>query len=179
MKPTTKLVLTILHVISWIIFLGLCIKAGAIIYSFFVSLSINPEAAKKLYMTLNLEALYKFDIGHYVIVGSLIIILSIAKAFLFYLVVRIFLKINLVNPFSKDVSILISRIGYLALGIGILTALSTKYCDGLSRQGVALPDLQPHLGGASEFLLLGAVIFIISQVFRRGIEIQTENELTV
>jgi hypothetical protein len=94
-------------------------------------------------------------------------------------VVRIFLRINLVNPFSTDVSILISRIGYLALGIGVLTIIANKYCDWLSKKGVAFPDLQSVLGGAGEFLLLGAIIFIISQLFKRGIEIQTENELTV
>jgi len=179
MKPTTKLILTILHVIAWIIFLGLCIKTGAFLYSFFVTLVINPEGAKNLYMGLNLSSLYNFDIGDYAIVASLIIILSGSKAFLFYLVIKIFLKINLVAPFSKDVSLLISRIGYLALGIGILTLEANKYCDWLSKKGVGFPDLQSVLGGAGEFLLLGAVIFIISQVFKRGIEIQTENELTV
>ena len=109
MKPTTKLILTILHVIAWIIFLGLCIKTGALLYSFFVTLVINPEGAKNLYMGLNLSSLYNFDIGDYAIVASLIIILSGAKAFLFYLVIKIFLKINLVAPFSKDVSLLISQ----------------------------------------------------------------------
>jgi hypothetical protein len=179
MKPTTKLILTILHVIAWIIFLGLCVKTGAILYSFFVSLAINPMGAKNLYLGLNLSRLYNFDIGHYITVVSLIIILSGLKAFLFYLVIKMFLKINLVAPFSTDVSLLISRISYVALGIGILTVIANKYCDWLTKRGVAFPDLQAVLGGAGEFLLLGAIIFIIAQVFKRGIEIQTENELTV
>ena len=179
MKSSTKLILAILHVIAWIIFLGLCIKTGVILYSSFVSLAINPGGAKNLYMGLDLSNLYYFDKGHYVAVVFLIIILSVSKALLFYLVVKIFLKINLVNPFSEDVSLLISRIGYLAVGIGLLTVMSNKYCDWLVKKGVAFPDLQSVLGGAGEFLLLGAVIFIIAQVFKRGIEIQTENSLTV
>ena len=179
MKPTTKLILTILHVIAWIIFLGLCIKTGALLYSFFVSLAINPEGAKNLYMGLNMSGLYYFDMGYYVIIGSSIILISGLKAFLFYLVVRIFLKINLVNPFNKDVSVLIAGMGYLAIGIGVLTSITMNYCEWLAKKGVTFPDLQPLLGGAGEFLLLGAVIFIIAQVFKRGIEIQTENELTV
>jgi len=179
MKPTTKLILTILHVIAWIIFLGLCIKTGALLYSFFVSLAISPEGAKNLYMGLNLSELYDFDKVHYIALASLIVVLSALKALLFYFVVRIFLKINLVNPFSKDVSLLISKIGYLSLFIGIVTVFANKDCDWLVKQGVSFPDLQSVLGGAGEFLLLGAVIFIISQVFKRGIEIQTENELTV
>ncbi len=179
MKPTTKLVLTMLHVTAWIVFLGLCVKTGAILYSFFVSLAINHEGAKNLYIGLDLSGLYNFDRGHYITVASFIVILSGLKAFLFYLAVKIFLKINLVNPFSEDISLLISRIGYLALGIGILTVIANKYCEWLVKKGVAFPDLQSVLGGAGEFLLLGGIIFIIAQVFKRGIEIQTENELTV
>jgi hypothetical protein len=44
---------------------------------------------------------------------------------------------------------------------------------------VSFPDLQAYLGGGAEFLLLGGIIFMIAEVFKRGIEIQTENELTV
>ncbi len=179
MKPTTKLVLAILHVIAWIIFLGLCVKTGAILYSFFVSLAMSPEGAKNLYMELNLSSLYHFDRVYYIVLVSTIIVLSALKALLFYFVVKIFLKINFVKPFSADVSRFIAMIGYLALGIGVLTEIANKNCDWLVKQGVTFPDLQSVLGGGGEFLLLGAVIFMISQVFKRGIEIQTENELTV
>ena len=130
-------------------------------------------------MGLNLSGLYDFDKVHYIALASLIIVLSALKALLFYFVVKIFLKINLVNPFSKDVSLLISKIGYLSWFIGIVIVFANKDCDWLVKQRVSFPDLQSVLGGAGEFLLLGAVIFIIAQVFKRGIEIQTENELTV
>ena len=179
MKSSTKLILTILHVIAWIIFLGLCVKTGAILYSFFVSLAMTPEGAKNLYMELNLSALYHYDRVYYIIIVSTIIVLSALKALLFYFVVKIFLKINFVKPFSEDVSRFISLIGYVALGIGVLTEIISKNCDWLAKQGVSFPDMRSVLGGADEFLLLGAVIFMISQVFKRGIEIQTENELTV
>jgi hypothetical protein len=34
-------------------------------------------------------------------------------------------------------------IKYFAVGIGILTVIENKYCDWLSKKGVAFPDLQP------------------------------------
>jgi hypothetical protein len=55
---------------------------------------------------------------------------------------------QLVNPFSKDVSLLISKIGYLSLFIGIVTVFANKDCDWLVKQGVSFPDLQSVLGGA-------------------------------
>jgi len=179
MKSRTKQVLLILHIIAWIIFIGLCIKTGSILYSFFVSLAINSAGAKNLHLGLDLSDLYRFNTRHYVTIVMYIIFLSALKAYLFYLVIKIFLKINFVSPFSTEVSFLISKIGQVALGIGILTLVAVGYVAWLTKKGVTFPDLRQYLGGAGEFLLLGGIIFIIAQVFKRGIEIQSENELTV
>lgn len=179
MKLATKQILRILHILSWIIFLGLCVKTGSILYSFFVSLAINSEGAKNLHLGLDLSDLYRFSTRHYVTIVSYIILLSALKAYIFYLVIKIFLKINFVLPFSTEVSLLISKISLVALGIGALTVVANGYIAWLTKRGVSFPDLQQYLGGAGEFLLLGAIIFIIAQVFKKGIEIQSENELTV
>lgn len=175
----TKLILGVIHIVAWLIFIGLCIKTGAVLCSFFVSLFINPVAAKNLYLGLNLSDLSRFNTGHYITLVSLIIFISALKAYLFYTVIKIFSKINFVHPFSTEVSLLISRISYVALGIGILTLGANDYCDWLTGRGVVLPPLRASLGGEAEYLLLGAIIFMIAQVFKRGIEIQSENELTV
>jgi hypothetical protein len=179
MKARTKQVLAMLKIISWVLFIGVCIKTGSILYSFVVSLAINPAATKNLYLGLNLSDLYTFGIEHYSTVVCVMIALSGLKAYILYLVVKIFLKINFVHPFSTDVASLISRISYVALGVGILTVAANFYCDWLTRKGVVFPDLQSYLGAGGEFLLLGGIIFMIAQVFKRGIEIQSENELTV
>jgi len=43
-----------------------------------------------------------------------------------------------------------------------------------------MPDTQHlRLGGADVWLFMGGILFFIAQIFKRGIEIQTENELTV
>ena len=179
MKPKTKWMMGAMQFIAWIIFIGICIKTGAMMFSFFVSLAKNPEATKNLYERLDLSDLYKYSIGQYVVFVSIIIVLSASKAHLFYLLIRIFSKINFIHPFSKTVSSLISTIGYVALGIGVVTVLANTYREWLAKQGVSFPDLQAYLGGGAEFLLLGGIIFMLAEVFKRGIEIQTENELTV
>ena len=179
MKTGAKQVLSFMNIISWIVFIGLCIKTGAILYSFFVSLVINPEGSKNLHLGLNLSALYRYNTGHYAALVSFILVLSVLKAWLFYLVIKIFLKLNLVQPFSEEVSKLIAGISHVALEIGIITLVATSYCERLMKKGVDFPDMQSYLGGAAEFLLLGGIIFIIAEVFKRGIEIQSENELTV
>ena len=179
MKSETKGILKALHVISWIIFIGLCIQTGAILYSFIVSLATNSAGAKNLHLGLDLSDLYAYDRWQYVTVVSYIICLSALKAYLFYLAIKIFLKINFIHPFSTAISLLISKIGKVAIGIGLLSLVAIGYTKWLMKKGVVFPDMHDYLGGAGEFLMLGAIIFIIAQIFKRGIEIQSENELTV
>ena len=179
MKVKTKKILLYMNITTMVLFIGVCIKTGALIFSLFVSLFIKTEAAKNLYFGLNLSGLYNFNIWHYAAIVSIIIFLSGLKAYILYLVTNIFLKIKFEHPFNSYVSLLISKISYVALGTGLLTWALNSYCEWLIKSGVAFPDLQGYLGGGSEFVLVGGVIFIIAQVFKRGIEIQFENEFTV
>jgi hypothetical protein len=109
----------------------------------------------------------------------LIAVLWTLKAYMFYVVVKIFLKINFVHPFGTKVGSLIAKISYVALAIGILALIATEYSDWFNKKGILLPTLPPYVLGSSEFIFFAGIIFIISLVFKRGIEIQSENELTV
>lgn len=179
MKRKTEKILTVMHILTWIAFIGLCIKTGAILYSFFVSLFINPVAAKNLYLGLNLSGLMEYNIRHYCNMVSLIVFLTGLKAYIAYLVVKIFLKFDISYPFSASVGLLISKISYVALGTGILALVAYGYKDWLFKRGVSFLTSDELSGGNGEFLFLAGVIFIIAQVFNRGIEIQSENDLTV
>lgn len=179
MNTKTQWAFKTMNILSWIVFIGLCIKAGAILCAFLVSIYINPAGARNLHLGLNLSNLYSFNTGHYTAVVLSIVLLSALKACIFYLVVKIFLKINFVHPFSTAVLSLISSISYVAVGTGLLALLAERYCGWLVKAGVVLPSLEGYLDGSNEFLLLGGVIFIIAQVFKKGVDIQTESELTV
>jgi hypothetical protein len=179
MKSQSKPILKVLYVLAWIIFIGLCIRTGAILYSAFVSLAINPEGAKNLYAGLNFSSLYNYDKVYYILIVTLISLVSALKAYVFYLVIKIFQKINIVEPFSETIAKYISSIGYIALFIGILSIMGTNYCDWLSRKGVVFPDITHFIGAGIEHILFAGVIVFISQIFKRGIELQSENELTV
>jgi hypothetical protein len=171
----TNQILQILKVASWIMFIGLCIKTGAMIISFFVSLFVNPEGAKDLYMGMNLSEILAFDLWHYIVLGSLIIILSGLKAYLFFKVVKIISKINIINPFSQEIARLISDLSVIALQIGITAFISNSYAKWLMKKEIHFA----YDGGGIEFLFLAGILFVIAVIFKRGIEIQNENELTI
>ncbi|MGB6269286.1 MAG: DUF2975 domain-containing protein [Olleya sp.] len=171
----TKQILDIMKIVSWIIFIGLCIKAGALIISFFVSLLVNPEAASNLYLGLNLSEIYNSNKTYYIITVLYIISIAALKAYLFYWVIKIFLKINLEQPFSLAVGRLINTISYIALSIGLTNLFANAYAEWLVNKGINYRLTFE----SSEFLFLAGILFVIGLLFKRGIEMQQENELTI
>lgn len=180
MGAKNKLTLTVMNVLSWVIFIGLCIKTGTIFYSFIVSLQINPQAAQNIYMRLDLSALHNFSLIYYCTLLILMILIWGLKAYLFYFAIQIFMKLNLVKPFSTEIASLISKISYVACLVGILSISAKSFTIWLLNIGLYFPnDLQDFIGGGSEFLFIAGIVFIVALIFKSGIEIQSENELTV
>jgi hypothetical protein len=177
-KWVTQHGLMLITIVIWSIFIGLCIKAGALmfttIYSFF-----KPIVAQNLYEGLNLYGLRNDEIWFYVGLVSLLVVIACQKAYIFFLMIRIFLTINLNHPFSKKVSDLISEIASVVIQTGLLIIITTASLRWLIKRGFDIPSMGAYTGGAFEYLLMGALIYAIARVFKRGVEIQSENELTI
>ncbi len=173
-----KLIFTILHVIAWIIFVGLCIEAGALIVNFVFSV-FKPEVVGNLYQKLDLSILYKQSQLVFYGMYSFVLFISVLKALLFYVVIELLLKLDLTSPFSSFVSNKISKISHYVFSIGILSFIARQIANSLQLQGYQIDKLSQFWVDSSAFILMSAIIYIISVIFKRGIEIQTENELTV
>lgn len=182
LKIGTKQILNILHVLSWIIFIGLCVEAGAVVVNIFITILVNPADAGKFWREIDLSGLYKYDPGHFLVMALFITIAAIMKAITFYLIVKFLYekKLNLSQPFSSELKRFISGMSYLAFGIGLFSWWGGKYSEWLVQQGMQMPDVQYlRLGGADVWLFMSVILFVIAQILKRGIEIQSENELTV
>ncbi len=177
-KIGTKQGLKLLYILSWIIFTGVCIEAGGFIFNAI----FTPSAAKHLWQQVDLTSLYSYDSGYFLVVMSVMSIVAVMRALLFYLIVKILhdKKLDMLQPFSEAVGRFIFRVAYLALGIGLFSNCGANYTEWLVTQGVKMPDIeQLRLGGADVWLFMGVTLVVIGQIFKRGIEIQAENELTV
>ena len=170
----TNQILGILKIVSWVIFIGLCISTGSILISFIVSL-FNPGGTYNLYMGMDLSKLHEFSKWHYIVMLSLIIILSTLKAYLFFWVVKIISKINITHPFSTHIARIITKMSNIALQIGITAVITNIYAQSLIKKNVNLT----YQGGNTEFLYLAGILFVIAVIFKKGIEMQNENELTI
>jgi len=176
----TKKMLEILNIIAWTLFILLCVQAGVFLFNTFFTLFINPLDSKYFQRgEIDFSNLYAFSTGSFLVVAILMALVAAIKAYMFYLIILIFKTLNMVRPFSSEVGRLILKIAYVALFICALSWLGTQYSEWLLKHGVKLPLMYKYFGGADVFLMMGAMLFIIAQVFKRGIEIQTESDLTV
>lgn len=178
MSKTNNFVFIVLHIVAWLIFVGLSIEAGGLIVNFFFSL-YKPEFVQNLYQKLDLIQMYKESKLAFFGIYSFILIISILKAILFYTVVILMHKINLSKPFSTYVSRQILRISYYTISIGLLSYIARELAKDLMHYGFVTDNLNQFWADSQAFIIMGAVIYIIATIFKKGVDIQNENDLTV
>jgi hypothetical protein len=178
MTRRNNLVFKGLLIVSWVIFAGLCIEAGGLIVNFVFSL-YKPEFVQNLYQKLDLSQMYSINKWVFFGMYSFILVISILKAYLFYVVVMLLHKLDLLKPFNSYVAGHIKKISYITLGIGILSFIARETAQNLLHYGFEIDTMNQFWEDSSAFILMAAVIYIIASIFSRGVEIQNENDLTV
>lgn len=181
MKITTKQILAVLHILAWIIFIGLCIQAGGFSTNAVFAL-VNPSIVPRLWKEVDLTNLFEFNTMFFFIIMFTMSMVAILKALLFYQIIIVILekRIHLDQPFNETLGRFILRVCYLSLLIGLFSLYGVEYSKWLITKGVIMPDTQDlHFGGPDVWLFMSVILFVIAQIFKRGMEIQSENELTV
>lgn len=167
-----------LQIVAWIIFVALCIEAGALLVNFIYSL-FKPEVVKNLYQKLDLSQIYSVNRWVYFGVYSFILFISALKAYLFYVVIKLLSKLDLAKPFSSFVSGHITKISYITVSVGIISYIAREVTRGLVHYGFDTAPLAPFWADSRAYILMAAVLYVIAVIFARGVELQDENDLTV
>jgi hypothetical protein len=178
MSPKTDLVIKSLHVITWIIFIALCYQTGALMFNYaFKQFRVFPP--ENLYLILDLSELFVQDEFLFGSIFILAIGVTALKAYTFFLITQVFTYLNLHKPFSQEMSKLITKISYFIFLVGIQGAIASGIHEDLAKQGYPVQNASEYWNDYSAFLLMAAVVFVIAQIFKRGMELQAENDLTV
>jgi hypothetical protein len=178
MSKTNNFVFWGLYIMAWLIFVGLCIEAGGLLVNFFFSL-YKPEFVQNLYQKLDLTEMYKNSRIVFFGIYSFILTISILKACLFYIVIRLMHKMDLSKPFSTFVARQILQISYYTVSIGLLSYIARQLTKNLTHYGFVPDNLNQFWADSQAFFIMGAVIYIIATIFKKGVDIQNENDLTV
>lgn len=178
MSKRNDFVFIALQIVAWVIFVGLCIEAGALLVNFVYSL-FKPEIVQNLYQKLDLSQMYHLDKKVFFSMYSFILFISILKACLFYVVIKLLNKLDLTKPFNSYVAGQIKNISYYTLSIGLISYMAREITKSLPHYGFEINALNQFWADSQAWILMAAVIYVIATIFSRGVELQNENDLTV
>lgn len=178
MSENKNFVFTALSVVAWIIFVGLCIEAGALLVNFIMSI-FKPEIVQNLYQKMDLSQMYYRSKWAFFSMYSFILVIAILKAYLFYILIVLLQKLDLTKPFNSFVSEKITQISSLTLSIGLLGFIARQSAKNLMHHGYEIDQLNQFWVDSEAFILMAAVVYVIAAIFKKGLEIQSENELTI
>jgi ABC-type multidrug transport system fused ATPase/permease subunit len=182
MEISSKQILKALNILSWIIFIGICVRTGGYIFNTIFLLTSNPFGSHYFWEGADLSGLLVFDRGYFMVIAFLMILVSVMKSLMFYWIIKILHdnKLNMDKPFNNEICSFIFKLSYASLAIGLFSGWAAGYSVWLDEKGAFMPSLQSmHVDGAGAWWFIAVILFVIGHIFKRGIEIQTENELTV
>ena len=169
----SKNILKIMYVFAWLACIGLCIQTGAIIFSYLVSLN-NPEASKNLFGGLNLSEYYNYNITQYSVIVLYKVLLYAVEAYIAFILIKLLKDLDIKNPFNQSVSDLMKNTSISIFILWIIAMIHNTHIQFIGKkQGFEMELF------SSDFVFLAAVIFIFTKIVQRGIELQTENDLTI
>ncbi len=143
---------------------------------------INQDAVHKFWKDIDFSSLYSHDKGNFLVIVTLMSIVAIMKALMFFQIVNTlnFKKLNFSEPFSTELRRVIINIAYIVLAIGLFSKWGTNYIKWLNSKEIKMPNaMDLGFDGADVWLFMSIILFVIAQIFKRGIELQEENDLTI
>ncbi|MBB5282288.1 hypothetical protein HNQ92_000409 [Rhabdobacter roseus] len=176
----TERILRILRVVSWWIYIGAIVRA-LVQVGFFVGLLLSKEGTTPGNLLAQPQGLLLF-----VLAFSLSFTVVMLYVNLWKRVKDVLTRITISNPFTMDIARMLEKTGYLLLTIWIISFIGLNFRHYLKKHfsslGQALDGIDADLLGFDArgmYLLAAALVYVISQVFKRGVELQQENELTI
>lgn len=170
----TETILPILHVGAWIVYIGAIIRSVMLAVVFVLG-NISGE-----------DEFYSNHFWPAISIFSLLWAITILHVQVWEKVKDILTEINLGNPFTMLTAQRLVNTGYLLLAIWIVSFIGKNYLhylhkslEGTSEFMQGFSYSQAGFDADGVYLLNAGIVYIIAQVFRRGVELQQENELTI
>ena len=176
MKTKTEKILMVMTFLAYLALIGFSIECGSQLVSLIISFK-DPELAMNFYsVNESWDTLRQYNKSFYVFAMSIVIVMAAIKVSVWYLIIQLLSKLNLRNPFSIEVARKLQTISYQLLSVWVLGVIGKLFIEWASKK---TGETLEAIGVADEYFFIAGIVYIISQIFMRGIEIQEENQLTV
>lgn len=170
----TTFILKAMRVIAWIAFIGFLIQGFAIL-GLTLFTANTGKGAEDFYDHMDLSVLFDYSLLQFIGFNSFLVAAALLKAQVWFLVIKTLSGFNLAQPFTMTVIKKLEQMSYVLFSVWLVTVIANF------QQNYLLHRTGEFFGekATGEFLFMAGLIFVISQIFKRGVEIQSENELTV
>ena len=168
-------ILKLLTAFAWLVFVGLCVKAGAMLMSLVLSSLFENQASSLFYTDLDLSEVYVFSAIAYYSLAVCLLLSALSQAIIFFFVIKLCSKVDVQNPFSEHVSMGLTKISYLSLVVGVASLIGLAVSKWLAEYGLKV-NVE---WSADAYIFMTCVLFLLAMFFKRGVEIQKENQLTI
>ena len=158
-----NLIWQIIQTVCWFIFAGYCVQTGALTFNYIYSL-FNPIVANNIHLGLNLSNLYDVNKSIYSISLFIIILLSALKAFVFFVVLKLFKVFDLDKPFDELVLSIITRITLYSFIIGVISVVAKELTNGMENRGYKFDGIDRYWHDGVTFLMFSSILFVITLV---------------
>lgn len=173
MNLRTEKLLKAMYVIAWIVFIGLLIKVGTIALNYGISIN-NPESSENLFGAINLSEYRAHSFTQYSLIVIYKVLLYSIEACIAYLVAKLLGNLNMKTPFSIATHKTLQKISYSVFYLWVIAVIHNGHVQYLGKKHNYAIELF-----SSDFIFLAGILFVFAQIMKRGIEIQSENDLTI
>ncbi|HLP93232.1 MAG TPA: DUF2975 domain-containing protein [Saprospiraceae bacterium] len=169
----TEKILMILRVLAWVTLVGYAVNFVAQLFRFGwkVLSQTPPGSAETMASSLTQDNLWD-----YVRVMSFILVLSGMFVYLWYWVTKLLSGMSLSNPFTMEVAQKMEGIAYILFNIWVVSMIGSQVTRHISLDIDGSWDV---VQVSTEFLLIAGIVYIISQVYKHGVALQQEQDLTI
>lgn len=170
----------VIHVVSIVlvsvVLIGYIFQVGSQIKSFVLYFLEADASQTGAIAALNTSALYQLNEVFFVTIMSFILIIGITHLTIWIGVLKILLQINNQQPFSGKLVKRIQMIALLFLLIWFIALLLSNLVKWIETESSVV--LGP-LYSFQSYLIVAIIVLMISQIFKKGSLLQSENELTI
>ncbi|MBA4851454.1 DUF2975 domain-containing protein [Emticicia sp. BO119] len=175
MKTRAQLILSIARTIALIGYIGAVIHAVRIVVPFVIGFFTDRFPVST---GTNLDHLRdNHNLFPYISLIIFAISIAIIQIEIWQMLRKILAEIDLSSPFTTDVAVMIEKMSSIILSSWIVSYIAdfslnqfAKVVDGIHGNPFKT-DFQ--------YLFFAGIIYVVAQIFKRGVELQEESDLTV
>ena len=178
----TEQILNVLRVTAWVAFFSSIVSLVFVVVVLAIDLT-NSSLGRDTVVNfsgidLSITALRTNYLKEFIYLMSFGVALGLIHVQIWWKVKEVLTKINVANPFSIKIALLLDRVAYLLLMIWIVSIIGNSYTQWLSNK---VANTAFHLKFNLEFsyLFSAGIVYIVSQVYKRGAEMQEDINYTV